>query len=227
MIGLIFLSIWGNYLMQYFKERNDWNSKPKDDFWNNDLKYNLFLVIGLFAYHLLTSIQAVIFLFLLPWYWWKWNRQYKRHRNVINILQEEGSNHSLVAQGNNEFEYEEHPNHEERLLDENQQLNPNEMRVAQFLDFVVEIRQGGIPFNTDLLRRITVEERQNMVPSMWTICYYELNEDMYERLIYLPCNQNHVFHEMCILMWFENNRSWPICESVVNQEEVERYARNN
>ena len=215
--------------MKYIEDKSDWDSKSSNDPWHELDSSYLIMIITMIIFHIYSGIQGIVFLMLFPWNWWKLIRTYRRHQNVMNVIHEERLNRSSIIQNNQnnpEIPYQEHPNPERRLLEENQQLNPNEMRAAQFLDFVVEIRQRGIPFNTDLLRRTTAEERQNMVTSNCSICYFELNEDPNERLVYLPCNQNHVFHEMCILMWLENNRSWPVWEIVITQEDVERYSRN-
>lgn len=45
------------------------------------------------------------------------------------------------------------------------------------------------------------------------ICCDEVKDE--DRIVYLPCNVRHVFHQHCILLWLQKNESCPLCKTEV------------
>ena len=103
----------------------------------------------------------------------------------------------------------------------------NRLRILQYFENLMRARRPRENIDINKLRRMTPEEKQNMVETSCTICISPLEENPEEPLIYLPCNQNHVFHEHCIISWLEENQNCPLCRELVTQAAVEAYARND
>ena len=75
---------------------------------------------------------------------------------------------------------------------------------------------------SDVLNTVRYQDvKDNLDYNECSICLDPFNEDPDGELIYLPCNENHIFHAKCIKEWLQNKRECPLCKN-----RVTRHKRN-
>ena len=93
---------------------------------------------------------------------------------------------------------------------------------------MIELLQGihhqrhGLRFEG--LKRVSYEdEKEKLDYEDCPICIEAFYDSPSEKLIYLPCNRKHVFHESCIVEWLRREQECPLCRSPINNAAIEGY----
>lgn len=91
-------------------------------------------------------------------------------------------------------------------------------------DRFINILQGiqPRPVNRDtisMLHKVSYQDASHWLSyEECTICLLPFNDFQAERLIYLPCNKEHIFHSNCIIDWLKQESNCPLWKAPVNQE---------
>ena len=73
----------------------------------------------------------------------------------------------------------------------------------------------------ELLNRVSYQnERERMSFYECSICLQPFSEYQNERLIYLPCSRQHIFHSKCILDWLNHDTNCPLCRYPINRNTI-------
>ncbi|KAL4500518.1 hypothetical protein ABPG72_002942 [Tetrahymena utriculariae] len=79
------------------------------------------------------------------------------------------------------------------------------------------------PVRQDNLNKLTIQcykEIEKPVEKDCTICFMQYEPD--DKLVVMPCNKLHYFHEECVKKWLESNGNCPMCRVYVdNAFEIE------
>ena len=195
--------------------------------WQESLSIQIYFIYSIVSFRIYIILFYVI------------NRysDYKKSLNIVDRVRINRINNrdSLIIPNEdnpNNFGNPDNPNRLP-LIDDNIQANQNRlddvrrrMIALELLDSFIYSNHSEELIDFNMLRRMTPEEIRDMVPVEWAIWIDPLNQDPNEQLIYLPCNQNHVFHELCIITWLDENQVCPLWREVVTREAVEGYSRN-
>jgi hypothetical protein len=103
------------------------------------------------------------------------------------------------------------------LLDGNDNFNQPQPRGGLLTDSFIEFLLGYQAIhanqrpNYEQLKRVSYEEEKDRLDSEdCSICIMPFNEDPDEKLLYLPCNRKHIFHETCIVEWLKQQSDCPL-----------------
>jgi hypothetical protein len=79
-----------------------------------------------------------------------------------------------------------------------------------FQVFPQRIPSSSSSSDNDIIRMIKINSEQRNANPRCSICWEDFTEE--ERVADLPCN--HIYHDPCIVTWFQTNNNCPICRRV-------------
>jgi hypothetical protein len=83
-------------------------------------------------------------------------------------------------------------------------------------------QRNGLLFEN--LKRVSYEnEKEKLDYEDCPICIESFYSSSSERLIYLPCNRKHIFHQSCIIEWLRRELECPLCRAPINNAAIEGY----
>lgn len=82
------------------------------------------------------------------------------------------------------------------------------------------IEEKGTPRELLELLEETCKKRARVNSDICVICMRNYTDE--EKVIHMPCDSRHYFHEECIMTWLEQNNMCPICKTEITAKSFQR-----